>query len=151
MVTVPAHSFCAPVRAKLMAALRSMPGVCAVLGSSDDPGITRTPSCFHLVMVTLQTFEQQIAGGSRRLLPAPAQAGEAARLFGRAEQGLGLVHAFLLLERRIGVGDDPGTGLHVDDAVLDQRGAQRDAGVHLAAGAEIPDAAGVEAALLPLQ
>src|SRR6185503_4500710 len=25
-----------------------MPGVCAVLGSSDVPGITQTPSCFHL-------------------------------------------------------------------------------------------------------
>src|SRR5262245_58142006 len=24
-----------------------MPGVCAVLGSSEDPGMTRTPSCFH--------------------------------------------------------------------------------------------------------
>src|SRR5512133_3821568 len=47
MVTVPAHSFCAPTRAKLMAALRSMPGVCAVLASSWLPGITRTPSCFH--------------------------------------------------------------------------------------------------------
>jgi hypothetical protein len=26
---------------------RSMPGVCAVFGSSWLPGITRTPSCFH--------------------------------------------------------------------------------------------------------
>src|SRR5688572_9171754 len=52
MVTVPAHSFCAPARAKLIAALRSMPGVCAVLGSSECPGMTRTPSCFHLVSVT---------------------------------------------------------------------------------------------------
>src|SRR6185295_7368427 len=47
MLTVPAHSFCAPARAKLIAALRSMPGVCAVLESSEWPGITRTPSCFH--------------------------------------------------------------------------------------------------------
>src|SRR3954453_7358806 len=31
-----------------MAALRSIPGVCAVFGSSDPPGMTRTPSCFHL-------------------------------------------------------------------------------------------------------
>src|ERR1700730_6886996 len=48
MFTVPAHSLRAPARAKLIAALRSMPGVCAVLGSSDPPGITCTPSCFHL-------------------------------------------------------------------------------------------------------
>src|SRR5438093_2149313 len=47
MLTVPAQIFCAPTRAKLIAALRSMPGVCGVFGSSEWPGITRTPSCFH--------------------------------------------------------------------------------------------------------
>jgi len=47
IATVPAHSFWAPTRAKLIAALRSMPGVCGVLPSSEWPGITRTPSCFH--------------------------------------------------------------------------------------------------------
>ena len=31
----------------LMAALRSMPGVCAVLESSESATITRTPSFFH--------------------------------------------------------------------------------------------------------
>src|SRR5918911_5693897 len=45
--TVPAQIFWAPTRARLIAALRSMPGVCAVFGSSEWPGITRTPSCFH--------------------------------------------------------------------------------------------------------
>src|SRR5262249_18905172 len=43
MVTVPAHSFSAPTRAKLMAAARFMPGVCAVFGSSDEAGMTLTP------------------------------------------------------------------------------------------------------------
>src|SRR3954454_16019156 len=47
MVTVPAHNFCAPARAKLIAALRSMPGVEGTLGSSWSPGMTRTPSCFQ--------------------------------------------------------------------------------------------------------
>src|SRR5689334_3648032 len=47
MCTVPAHSFCAPVRAKVIAAWRSMPGVCAVLASSLSAGTTRTPSCFQ--------------------------------------------------------------------------------------------------------
>src|SRR5580658_3406999 len=47
IVTVPAHSFCAPVRAKLIAALRSIPGVDGTLGSSWLPGMTRTPSCFQ--------------------------------------------------------------------------------------------------------
>src|SRR5262245_50771945 len=49
MCTVPAHSLLAPTRAKLIAARRSMPGVCATLGSSWSPGTTRTPSCFHFV------------------------------------------------------------------------------------------------------
>src|SRR5262245_36395538 len=48
MLTVPAQIFCAPTRAKLIAALRLMPGVCGVFGSSEWPGITCTPSCFHL-------------------------------------------------------------------------------------------------------
>ena len=41
---VPAQSFCAPVRARLIAAARLIPSVCGVLGSSSPPGITRTPS-----------------------------------------------------------------------------------------------------------
>jgi TctA family transporter len=48
-VTVPAHSFWAPTRAKLIAAARFMPGVWAVLVSSDPAGMTRTPSCFQSV------------------------------------------------------------------------------------------------------
>src|SRR3954469_14637355 len=47
MWTVPAHSLLAPTRAKLIAALRSIPGVCAVFASSWLPGMTRTPSCFQ--------------------------------------------------------------------------------------------------------
>jgi len=49
IVTVPAQIFCAPTRAALMAAARFMPGVCAVLGSSWSPRMTRTPSCFQSV------------------------------------------------------------------------------------------------------
>src|SRR4051812_10878268 len=102
MLTVPAQSFCAPARARLMAALRSMPGVCAVFGSSEWPGTIRTPSCFHFG-----------SGIARFLMSLPASCGtrEAARLFGGAEQGLGLVDAFLLFGLRIGIGDDAGTGL----------------------------------------
>src|SRR6516162_9572383 len=47
MWTVPAHSFCAPTRANVMAALRSIPGVWGVFGSSSVPGMTRTPSSFQ--------------------------------------------------------------------------------------------------------
>src|SRR3984893_14278648 len=44
MITVPAHSFCDPTRAKFIAAARSMPGVCGVLLSRRSLLMTRTPS-----------------------------------------------------------------------------------------------------------
>src|SRR5450755_3919602 len=44
MMTVPAHNFCEPTRAKFTAAARSMPGVCGVLLSSRSLLMTRTPS-----------------------------------------------------------------------------------------------------------
>ena len=66
MVTVPAQSFWAPTRAKLIAAARDMPvivrggeleggwkggkeipGVWGVLESNESAGMTRTPLCFH--------------------------------------------------------------------------------------------------------
>lgn len=47
IVTVPAQSFWAPTRAKLMAAARDMPGVWAVLVSRLSAGTTQTPLCFH--------------------------------------------------------------------------------------------------------
>src|SRR5215467_9299864 len=103
MLTVPAQIFCAPTRARLMATLRSIPGVCGVLGSSEDPGITRTPSCFHLAMVYCSVDS----------LPPTSGAGEAARFLGGAEQRLGLVHAFLLFRSWNGVGYDAGAGLDV--------------------------------------
>src|SRR5450432_4735157 len=44
MITVPAHSFCEPTRAKFTAAARNMPGVWGVLLSSRSLLMTRTPS-----------------------------------------------------------------------------------------------------------
>jgi len=43
MFTMPAHNLIAPVRACVMAAARSMPGVCGVLGSSWSARIIFTP------------------------------------------------------------------------------------------------------------
>src|SRR3954468_11486558 len=43
MTTVPAHSFSAPARAVSIAAMRVMPGVCGVFGSSSPAWTTRTP------------------------------------------------------------------------------------------------------------
>src|ERR1700730_14119610 len=149
MLTVPAQIFCAPTRAKLIAAVRSMPGVCAVLGSSEEAGMTRTPSCFHLDACSWWDLSFMLAPSI--LLPAPCRAGEALGFLGGAEQRLGLVDAFLLLGLRIGIGDDAGAGLHVHHAVLDQRGAHHDAAVELAGGGEIADRAGVEPALLLLE
>src|SRR5216683_4773278 len=47
MWSVPAQIFCAPTRAKLIAAARFMPGVCGVLVSSWSPGMTLTPLVFQ--------------------------------------------------------------------------------------------------------
>src|SRR5258708_17039772 len=62
MVTVPAHSFCAPARAKLIAAARDMPGVCGVLVSRSRPLTTRTPlvrqSCLVLSVISTSLAAQ---------------------------------------------------------------------------------------------
>ena len=47
MVTVPAQSLRAPLRAKFMAAARFMPGVEGTLVSSESLGTTWTPVCFQ--------------------------------------------------------------------------------------------------------
>src|SRR5918994_5706911 len=73
-------------------------------------------------------------------LPEPRLAGEAHRLFGRPEKGFRLVDAFLLLGSRVGIVDDARARLHGHAPVFDHGGAQHDAGVHLAVGAEIADA-----------
>ncbi len=83
---------------------------------------------------------------------APALACAAKRTASSAaEQGLGLVHAFLLLGGRIGIVDNSRARLHMHSPVLHDGGAQHDAGIHLAARTEIADAAGIGAALLLLQ
>src|SRR5712692_2025550 len=50
MVTVPAHSFRAPARARSIAAARDMPGVWAVFGSSSSEWTMRTPCSRQSVM-----------------------------------------------------------------------------------------------------
>src|ERR1700749_2798209 len=78
MVTVPAHNFCAPTRAKLIAALRSIPGVDGTLGSSWSPGMTRTPSCFQrswsceCVPVMMYLFDKSLPlNGTENLVHKP--------------------------------------------------------------------------------
>ena len=81
---------------------------------------------------------------------APA-AGEADGLLGGADQGARLVAALLVLGLGVAVGDHAAARLDVHAPVLDQRGPQRDAGVHRAVGGEVADGTGVEAAPLGLQ
>src|SRR5579872_3577827 len=85
------------------------------------------------------------------LLPALGAGREAHGLLRRAEQRPRLVGAFAVFVVGRRIVDDSGAGLHMHLAVLDHRGAQHDAGVHLAGGAEIADAAGIDAALVLLQ
>src|SRR5947209_8604828 len=84
------------------------------------------------------------------LLPPLCRARKSPRLFGSPKQRLGLVDAFLLLEGRIGIGHDAGTSLDVHHAVLDERGAQHDAGVQGTVSRKVADGARVESALLLL-
>src|SRR6516165_9994635 len=82
------------------------------------------------------------------LLPAPAtRAGKPLRFIGGTKQRHGLIDTFLLLELRFGIGDDPSTRLNIHLAVLEERRAQSDAGVHLLSGRKISDATGVEGTL----
>src|SRR5215510_875542 len=53
ITTVPAQSFSAPARARVIAAARFMPGVCGVLMSSSFECTTRTPSSFHFGLAVL--------------------------------------------------------------------------------------------------
>src|SRR3954471_24040215 len=53
MCTVPAHSLLAPTFANVMAAARSMPGVCGVLRSNSPARTTRTPSSRPSVLASL--------------------------------------------------------------------------------------------------
>src|SRR5580693_7511605 len=83
MVTVPAHSFCAPTRAKLIAAARFMPGVWAVFASSESAGITRTPVCFQPSSGAAPKLSSAIprassAGADHDLEAAPRRGGRSA-------------------------------------------------------------------------
>ena len=69
ITTVPAQSFSAPARAWLIAAARSMPGVCGVFGSSSFARATRTPSRRHLDLLAFCIpLSEQNAGIVSRVL-----------------------------------------------------------------------------------
>ena len=101
MVTVQAHSFWAPTRAKLMAAARFIPGVCAVLVSSDPAGMTRTPSCLQSVRKWIDdpTVEAVITtggtGGTGRDVTPEALEG----LFEKRIEGFGEVFRWISFQK----------------------------------------------------
>jgi hypothetical protein len=70
MVTVPAHSLFAPVRACVMAAARFMPGVYGVLGSSWSARIIFTPCSRQSTFGTLLAMVHYFACGLRRKGPS---------------------------------------------------------------------------------
>src|SRR5207302_2897797 len=57
----------------------------------------------------------------------------------RAEYDRGFVAALGILGRRIGVGDDAGTGLHVRATVAQHHGPDRNGRVHVAGDVEVAD------------
>src|SRR3546814_5562410 len=78
-----------------------------------------------------------LSGRSKHLLPISRRARQPHRLARRREKRAGLGFAFALFIGGIAVGDDAGARLDVHFAVLDDRGAQHDAAVHIAVGREI--------------
>src|SRR5689334_8989616 len=73
------------------------------------------------------------------------------RFLGGGKEGARLVEDLLVLGGRIAVGNDAAAGLDHHLAVLDDGGAQHDAGVHAAIAREIADGAGIEVAALGLE
>src|SRR3546814_6659686 len=78
-----------------------------------------------------------------RSVPA-GPGGEAHRLLRGADEGAGLVAAFLELALGIAVVDHAAAGLDVHHLVLHHGGPEGDAGVHGAVGGEIADGAGID-------
>src|SRR6266446_4773732 len=93
--TVPAQIFCAPTRAKLIAAARFIPGVCGVLVSSWSPGMTLTPLVFQSIPCCslISPFRKFAGSGSRNRHAAVHRQdlpGDHARLVrGQIERALG--------------------------------------------------------------
>src|SRR5581483_8746748 len=75
------------------------------------------------------------AAGGRAFLQGPQGVGGG----DRTQHGHRLVAALDVLCRRVGVGDDAGSGLDVRDAVTQQRGADRDGGVGVPGEVQVAD------------
>src|SRR3954465_9262460 len=99
ITTVPAQSFSAPVRARVMAAARFMPGVCGVLMSSSLDLTTRTPSNFHFGLPACMSLLWLRAEPRLRPIGRGKIVALAARALQPAAGGRRLAGPSLLLER----------------------------------------------------
>src|SRR5690606_34829096 len=79
----------------------------------------------------------------QRLLPIARRARQPHRFARRREEGAGFRLALALFIGGVAVGVDARAGLDVPFAILDDRGPEYDAAVHVAVGGEIADAARV--------
>ena len=82
---------------------------------------------------------------------SPPDGGEAHGFLGGAEQGAGLGPGFLVFRLGVAIGHHAGAGLGIKNAILHQRGAQADSGIHAAITAKIAKAAGIDATARGLQ
>src|SRR6266478_159481 len=73
------------------------------------------------------------------------------RRFERSQERTRLIDRFLKFALGCRIGDDPAARLNVRDAVLDDHGSKRDAGVEVARKVQIQDAAGVNPASRALE
>src|SRR5437588_9727290 len=130
--TVPAQIFCAPTRAKLIAAARFMPGVCGVLVSSWSPGMTLTPLVFQSMPLVsrcslISPFRKFAGSGSRDRHAAVDRqdlSGHHARLVGREVKGAAGDVLGLDQPQEVRVGELLQRGV-AGDQRLDPRGHRR--------------------------
>src|SRR5258708_10906878 len=81
---------------------------------------------------------------------APSSPREPDRFLRRAEERARFIQNFLVLGGGVAVSDDAAAGFHHHPAVLDDGGAQHDAGVHAAVAVGISYGAAIEGAAVEL-
>src|SRR5258708_25223076 len=97
------------------------------------------------------SFILSLSKDARQRCRAPSSPREPDRFLRRAEERARFIQNFLVLGGGVAVSDDAAAGLHHHRAVLDDGGAQHDAGVHAAVAGEISYGAAIEVAALGLE
>src|SRR5258705_8487606 len=89
-------------------------------------------------------------GSLRRSIVHRPRSSTSFRHFDSLQHGAGLVDRFLVFGGRVGIGYDPGAGLHADGLPMRDQRADGDAGVHGAVETKVADHARIGAARLRL-